>query len=81
MIINLRLFALSRDLVGQSFVTIQLEHAASVHDLRNVLVATYPALKPLQLQLLFASGRRYLDHEDVLEEGMELACFPPVSGG
>ncbi len=76
-----RLFARAKDLAGSDAVPIELPDGATVADLRAALVATHPALAPLADKLLVAAGTKYVRDMDPVPAGVDLACFPPVSGG
>lgn len=79
--VTVNLFARARDLCGQQAVNVQLQPGASVGDLRNRLVAEYPALARLSPHLMFAIACDYVADSTLLEPGADIACFPPVSGG
>ncbi len=76
-----KLFARAKDLAGSEAVSVELSDGATVADLRVALVAAYPALAPLADKLLVAAGTKYVRDADPLPVDMDLACFPPVSGG
>lgn len=79
--VNVKLFARARDLAGASCVEVELSQPATVSSLRKELIAQYPKLTPLVLNLLVAVGTEYASEETVLQSDSDVACFPPVSGG
>ena len=79
--VEVRLFARARDLAGADRVQVELPASARVADLRAALGEAVPALRPLVPNLLVALGTHYADDSKTVEPGMEVACFPPVSGG
>lgn len=79
--LKVRLFARARDLAGDEFVTVEVSAAATVDELKQALAVQYPALQPLAPTLLVAVGTDYADNTRPLDEDMQIACFPPVSGG
>jgi sulfur-carrier protein len=79
--ISVRFFARARDLVGSESVQLTCPEAATVGDLKRLLVERHPALDPIVGSLLIAVDRDFADENSVLSEGAEVACFPPVSGG
>lgn len=81
MTVSVRLFARARELAGAECLHIDLPTGATVADLKQTLGEQTPALRPLVPQLLVAIGTDYVTNETVIPEGMEVACFPPVSGG
>lgn len=79
--VTVRLFALARQRVGRPEVTIDLEGAATVGDLRRALAKGYPELAPILSNLLFAVATEYADDTTPIPPGAEVAAIPPVSGG
>jgi molybdopterin synthase catalytic subunit len=79
--IRVRLFAMQRELAGRRDVALELPDGASIETAWTALVAEHPALGPGRSAVRFARNGAYADASDVLAEGDELACIPPVSGG
>ena len=79
--VKVRLFAGAREAAGADRVTVALPPRARVGDLRAALAADYPTLAPLAPNLLVAVGTEYADDRSLLSPDLEVACFPPVSGG
>ena len=81
MIVRVRLFARQRELAGTSRLELELPDGATVDRAWQALVARYPALAPGGPFVRFARNGAYADPTDVLADGDELACIPPVAGG
>jgi molybdopterin converting factor small subunit len=79
--LDIRLFAVARQLAGAEHVAVELAEGATIADLRHVLADQFPALSPLLPQMLFAVGNDYVPDNFRLAPGADLACIPPVSGG
>jgi len=79
--VELKLFAVARQLAGCETVEIELPDQATVGELRDRLVEQVPALVSLRDQLLFAVNAQYADLAAAIPPGAEVACIPPVSGG
>lgn len=79
MILKIKTFGITRDILGDRQVEIVL-NGNSVGDLRNQLNTTYPDLKKLN-SLFIAINLEYAADEHVLTEKDEVALIPPVSGG
>ena len=79
--ISVQFFAAARDAVGTSPVSVTLPDGCSVARLRQVLVDTFPDLRPLQNVLLIAVNSQYAEDSGTISDTDEVACFPPVSGG
>ena len=75
-------FATASDILGRQGVEVELPAGARLSDLRALLEGRYPALVPLWTKLAIAvDGALVSDPATVLEEGVEIALLPPVSGG
>ena len=79
--IRARVCADALEAAGADRVTVALPPRARVGDLRAALAADYPTLAPLAPNLLVAVGTEYADDRSLLSPDLEVACFPPVSGG
>lgn len=78
--VSVLLFGITRDLTGQSAVSIPLDKDARISDLMSQLHQQYPALAGIK-SLLVAVNGEYADVDQVLESKDEIALIPPVSGG
>ncbi|REJ77032.1 MAG: molybdopterin converting factor subunit 1 [Planctomycetota bacterium] len=81
MTVTVQLFARARDLAGTSSLELDLSEAATVGELREVLISQEPRLTPIARTLLVAGDGEYAANDAPVREGAEVACFPPVSGG
>jgi molybdopterin synthase catalytic subunit len=79
--IIVKCFAGCRDAVGATSVSVELPAGATVGEAFAGLIETYPALAGYDRSVMLAVNREYADRKAVLEDGDELACIPPVSGG
>jgi len=79
MLITVKCFAASREIVGQRELVIELRAGATVADLRDIFFETYPRLSDLRLR--FAVNAVYAAPDVELHDGDEVACIPPVGGG
>jgi sulfur-carrier protein len=79
--IEVKLFAMARQRLGQESVLVDLPPNATVQDLRQALAKQCPMLAPALGQIRFAVNNDYASDEAVIPEAAELACIPPVSGG
>jgi molybdopterin synthase sulfur carrier subunit len=87
-------YATLRPIVGQKSVDIEIPAGATVRQLINAMVASYPALRPELLDddgnlrshiKFFVNGREviYLEHqmETIVQPDDVITVFPPVGGG
>lgn len=79
--LEIRLFASLKDRAGGERVSVALEEPATVARLTEALAADYPALAPALPAALVAVNRDFAFPDTPIEEGDEVAIFPPVSGG
>ena len=79
--IQVRLFAIQRELAGTRRVELELPAGASIEFAWARLVDRYPALAPGRPFVRFARNAEYADATTRLADGDELAIIPPVSGG
>ena len=79
--LEVKLFAVAKQLAGRPLVTVELPEPATVADLRRELARQVPELAAIVGQTLFAVGEEYAVDATPLLPGSEVACIPPVSGG
>ncbi len=79
--VNVRLFAIAKDAMGDGEVEIELNDGATVADVRSVLLKRLPELNSMSSLLRFAVNEGYADDGTVVQSTDEIACIPPVSGG
>ncbi|GAB3717521.1 hypothetical protein GCM10027592_59680 [Spirosoma flavus] len=78
--VSVLLFGITRDLAGQTVVSVSLPENAQVTDLLNQLHQDYPALASIR-SLLVAVNGEYADADQPIRQNDEIALIPPVSGG
>ncbi len=74
-------FASLKDRAGVRQTDLELESGATVVELKKALAQRYPAVEPLLANCLVSVNQQFAFAGDVLQEGAEVAFFPPVSGG
>lgn len=79
--ITVKCFAACKDAVGASSLNLNIHEDAMVGAALDKLIEQYPALASYRQSMMLAVNREYASHEDMLQDGDELACIPPVSGG
>jgi molybdopterin synthase sulfur carrier subunit len=78
--INLKLFGITRDIVGKSEEKLIIENKITVNTLVENLKIQFPALSELS-SILVAVNNEYAPSDMVLANNDEVALIPPVSGG
>jgi molybdopterin converting factor subunit 1 len=79
--VNVRLFAITRDLAGASSVTLAVPHGATISLLLDELGRRFPPLLAWKAYLRVAVNCRYVPGDQVVTAGDDIAIIPPVSGG
>ena len=78
---TVRFFASLREAAGRSEIEWELVGEATVETLVTYLQETLPDLNEWGDRTWIAVNRRYASPETTLQDGDEVALFPPVSGG
>jgi molybdopterin converting factor subunit 1 len=74
-------FATLKDQAGRERLSLTLEAEATVAALKSRLASELPALAAALPTVLTSINHEFAFAEDILQEGDEVALFPPVSGG
>jgi len=78
---TVRLFAQQRQVAGWRRRDLDVPDGATVRDAWDRLVMDVPALAPGGGSVRFARNAEYVDDDEPLADGDELAIIPPVAGG
>ena len=78
---TVKLFAILREMAGQSEMDWELDEGATVEMLVAHLQKTLPGLNNWNGRFWIAVNYSYTAMETSLQDGDEVALFPPVSGG
>jgi molybdopterin synthase catalytic subunit/molybdopterin converting factor small subunit len=79
--VRIRLFARQREIAGAREVSVRLAAGAAIEDAWTALTVLHPALADGRPYVRFARNGAYADPETLLDDGDEVACIPPISGG
>ncbi len=79
--VNLIFFGAAKDVTKAASLELYLEPAAKLSNAIASLFEQFPDLKRFGRSLLFAVNQEYAQPDKELQEGDEIAIFPPVSGG
>ncbi len=74
-------FGAARDAVGQGEVDFVLQGTPTAANAFAQVLERFPGLTRFGRSLLFAVNQEYAEGDRVVQNGDELAIFPPVSGG
>lgn len=81
MTVTARFFAIFRDRVGRSALSVALEPGATVEALWERIATERPELRDLRAVTRFAVNGDYATPDTALRDGDEVAFLPPMSGG
>jgi molybdopterin synthase catalytic subunit len=79
--VEIRLFATLKDLTGRDRISISIDEPATVQMLLLAVEDVYPSLTQALPTVLVAVNKAYADPDSRVEDGDDVALFPPVSGG
>lgn len=80
MVLELLLFGITKDIIGESPFSFEMDDGNTAGDLMKALVNNYPELKDLNSIAIAVNGE-YAQSNTVLSSKDEIALIPPVSGG
>jgi molybdopterin converting factor subunit 1 len=79
--VRLLFFATLKDIVGSREMQLDVPAGSTVGDVLTHLEGSYPRMKEYRPVVLTAINEEYVERAARIEEGDEVAIFPPVSGG
>lgn len=79
--VTVKLFARLREVVGSEQLVHELEEGATLGDLLQELYVQFPDLRELATRTFVALNHQLATPSSPLQDGDEVALFPPVSGG
>ncbi len=74
-------FATLRDRTGVKETTLEFPPGTRIADLKAMVLAKYPGLKPHMELIIVAMNHEFAADEELVRDKAEIAMFPPVSGG
>ena len=79
--IKVKLFAILRERVGESEITITVPSGITVNHLNNEILKKYPQLKSFSNKFVTSVNCKVTTGDTVITTKDEVALLPPVSGG
>ncbi len=80
-VVSVRLFAGAAEAAGVRVHRMSIEDGATVDVAFDRMVEEFPALAALKSSLKFAVNQEFVEMDQRLSDGDEMAVIPPVSGG
>jgi molybdopterin synthase catalytic subunit len=79
--IQIRYFALLREITGEREEQLTVPDDATIANVRTLLLTRYPRLQPILERCTYALNHHYVSAEATLKEGDVLVFIPPTGGG
>ena len=79
--VRLLFFATLKDIIGSREMQLDVPAGSTVADVLTHLEGSYPRIKDYRPVVLTAINEEYVERGTRIEDGDEVAIFPPVSGG
>ncbi len=79
--VTLRFFAIMRERIGEAEREVAFATGSRVADVVTYVEAEFAAIAPLFRASMVMRNHEYVDREELLDDGDEIAFIPPVSGG
>ena len=79
--VRLLFFATLKDIVGAREMQVEVPGGATIADVLTHLESRYPRVKDYRSVVLTAINEEYVNQNASIQDGDEVAIFPPVSGG
>lgn len=79
--VGVRYFAAHREMVGVSQESVSVPEGTTVSDLLGILMGMHPELEPLRKDTIVSVNKGVGPGDMVLDEGDDVALFPPLQGG
>lgn len=79
--IKVKLFAILRERVGESAITITVPGGITVNQLNSEILNKYPQLKSFKNKFVTSVNCKVTAGDTIITSKDEIALLPPVSGG
>lgn len=79
--IQVKLFAVAKQLVGAETISVEVSGDATVRELREAIAQQHRELSDLVIRAMIAVDTEYATDETTIPARAEIAIIPPVSGG
>jgi molybdopterin converting factor subunit 1 len=79
--VEIKLFAVAKQLAGSETVAVRIPNRATVQELRDAIGQQHTELHDITERALIAIDAEYVNNDAIVPERSEIALIPPVSGG
>ncbi|MCY3800655.1 MAG: molybdopterin converting factor subunit 1 [Chloroflexi bacterium] len=80
-VVSVRLFAGAAEVAGVRVQRVTIQDGATVDEVFDRMAEQFPALAAMKASLKFAVNQEFVEMDQRLSDGDEMAVIPPVSGG
>ena len=80
-IIRVKLFYYLKEKAGTGELELSVPASTTISDLKNILIDTYPGLKPHLSNILVLINQQIALDEDKLPQNCEVSFMTPIGGG
>ena len=79
--VEVKLFAVAKQLAGSAAIVVEVPDGATVRQLRDALGQQYAELRDVTQRAMIAIDTEYVNNDAIVPKDSEIALIPPVSGG
>jgi molybdopterin synthase catalytic subunit len=79
--VKVKFYSLHREITGESEICLEIEKGKKLKDVLKLIFENYQELEKLKDFTVASLNHKYANGEEYLNEGDEIAIFPPVGGG
>lgn len=79
--VEVKLFAVAKQLAGSETVAVTIPNRANVQELRDAIGQQHTELQDITERAMIAIDAEYVNNDTIVPEQSEIALIPPVSGG
>jgi molybdopterin converting factor small subunit len=79
--LQVKLFAVAKELAGSDAIDVELPEDCRLADVRRAITQSHPSLTHVLAHALFAVNAQYADDQTRIPTDADVAVIPPVSGG
>ncbi|MCB9875505.1 MAG: molybdopterin converting factor subunit 1 [Planctomycetaceae bacterium] len=79
--VEVKLFAVAKQLSGTESISVELRADATVEELREAISEQHAELRDITARAMIAINAEYVNNKASVPADSEIALIPPVSGG
>lgn len=79
--VEVKLFAVAKQLAGSETISVEVPAGTNVRELREAIDEQHAELRDVVQRAMIAIDAEYVSNDAIVPEHAEIALIPPVSGG